>query len=623
MTNIEPDLSIKQLESEYYLFESRGCSLTHFAIWEKHQQPTDDNWYEVYPDKKEKDYYSIKLSIKNDKGIYFHVYYFESDENKICRGKYFLSPDYNYNDKLKKYKEEIESKCQEKLKKLQDKMEKILLESEQMKNEKNKEIEEHKDSINKVTNEIKNLENNLINNYEIKIRRKTVDSIYEKFKLLDFNNMIPKKDIIKFIDKKQQEILETMIKNKLEESKHFNILVLGKAGKEKSTLINSILKLDEYNEEGLGLNTLSEFREYTSNERPGLRLIDLKGVETLDKKQTFKNVIEYIDNISELSSDKLIHCIWYCIDREKEEENSINELKNIFETKKIPIIFVLTNSYDEEEGLKRIEYLKNFGINDAIAVLAKKKIIKNIDQEIEIKPRNLEKLIKLSFNKSKNYFLISFINALKEKLNEKTIKFFEGANNNIINSLLTINKNTNNIECNENYIFKSIVDYFNQIISEYIGEYESKETFTSINQYISKIFHNLDENEEVNHLIKYYKNDFEINFLHERDKIILKYKIYFNEIYFSLINNILKKIEKMVINEVLFALANHIYSDYNKSLMKYIVEEMNNRKENELDINIPDNLYIEIQNRFNNIYKCLGEISEETNENEKEKNESF
>ena len=79
----------------------------------------------------------------------------------------------------------------------------------------------------------------------------------------------------------------------------------------------------------------------------------------------------------------------------------------------------------------------------------------------------------------------------------------------------------------------------------------------------------------------------------------------------------------MVINEVLFALANHIYSDYNKSLMKYIVEEMNNRKENELDINIPDNLYIEIQNRFNNIYKCLGEISEETNENEKEKNESF
>ena len=88
--------------------------------------------------------------------------------------------------------------------------------------------------------------------------------------------MIPKKDIIKFIDKKQQEILETMIKNKLEESKHFNILVLGKAGKEKSTLINSILKLDEYNEEGLGLNTLREFREYTSNERSGLRLIDSK-----------------------------------------------------------------------------------------------------------------------------------------------------------------------------------------------------------------------------------------------------------------------------------------------------------------------------------------------------------
>ena len=88
--------------------------------------------------------------------------------------------------------------------------------------------------------------------------------------------MIPKNDIIKFIDNKQQEILETMAKNKLEQHKHFNILVLGKSGIGKSTLINSILKLDEYNEEGLGLNTLREFREYTSNERSGLRLIDSK-----------------------------------------------------------------------------------------------------------------------------------------------------------------------------------------------------------------------------------------------------------------------------------------------------------------------------------------------------------
>ena len=102
MTNIEPDLSNKRLESDYYLFESRGSPLTHFAMWEKHKNPTDENFYEVYPDKKENDYYSIKLSIKNNGGIYFHAYYFESDEIKICRGKYFLAPDYKNNDKIKK-----------------------------------------------------------------------------------------------------------------------------------------------------------------------------------------------------------------------------------------------------------------------------------------------------------------------------------------------------------------------------------------------------------------------------------------------------------------------------------------------------------------------------------------
>ena len=92
----------------------------------------------------------------------------------------------------------------------------------------------------------------------------------------------------------------------------------------------------------MGLKTIKEFNEYISNERPGLRLIDSKGIG-IDKdsiNQVINKVTEYIKNNFNLNdSDKLIHCIWYCIDSnssrfEKKEEDIFKKLKNISKKKK-------------------------------------------------------------------------------------------------------------------------------------------------------------------------------------------------------------------------------------------------------------------------------------------------
>ena len=396
MTFNQADLAVIHLKGDLHKFESRGCELTHFVIWKKNQQPNIDNWFDVYPSKNEKDYYSFQLHIKNDKGIHFHVYNGEGNEG--LRGKFLFPPEPscidNYQSQLKEYQIQI--------KRLKDEIEKKNSEEEKRKNEKIREEEDHKEYVNKTNNEIKILENDLLNNYEIKINGKSMNYIYEQFKLSDINNMIPKNDLNQFIDKKLQDLSEEVIKKMLVESKHLNILVLGKTGVGKSTLIDSILKLDEHNKEkeNFGVNILREFKEYISNERPSLRLIDSRGIEINKpkKNQTFNNVTEYIGDISKSGdSDKFVHCIWYCIDSfsrfEKEEEFVIKELKDIFEVKKLPIIFVLTKGYEEEEYSKIVQCLNKIGINDIVPVLSKTKIISINNKKIEIKPKNLEKLI--------------------------------------------------------------------------------------------------------------------------------------------------------------------------------------------------------------------------------------
>ena len=110
-----------------------------------------------------------------------------------------------------------------------------------------------------------------------------------------------------------------------------------------------------------------------------MRLIDSRGIEIGKHNiiEVINSVTDYIEKIAqEGDPDKFIHYIWCCIDGnsaicEKEEENAIMELKDIYEEKKLPVIFVLTKSYNKIEYSKMIKYLNDLGINDIVPVLAK------------------------------------------------------------------------------------------------------------------------------------------------------------------------------------------------------------------------------------------------------------
>ena len=241
--------------------------------------------------------------------------------------------------------------------------------------------------------------------------------ICEKEKLMD--------KLIEYIKKSSELIMEKYFKN----SKHFNVLLLGKTGVGKSTLINGTLDLSE-NEKaktGVGEPVTKEFDEYTSDKRKGLRLVDSRGIELEGQNikvvfDSSKKLIE--DRAREGDPDKLIHCIWYCFKSsglrfENCEKEILTLLMNQYDDNNLPIIIVITQNYIAEDTEVMIDYLKKDFQNREIIIMpvvAEKKNIGSMKNEIIVKKDGIEELIIESFEKSQKAVLPAVMKSIKEKI---------------------------------------------------------------------------------------------------------------------------------------------------------------------------------------------------------------
>lgn len=185
------------------------------------------------------------------------------------------------------------------------------------------------------------------------------------------------------IDKIAQDAINA-IADKIRNLKTLNIIVTGKTGVGKSTLINSVFR-EKLAETGMGKPVTDHMRKITKKGMP-LSIYDTRGFE-LGKEVQTEVKQEVIDAISKglatRDINEAIHCIWYCISTasnrvEPEEIEWIKELSKDNQITQVPIIVVLTQSFSKKKAdeMRKVLLDENLDVIQVIPVLAE-------DYEIE------------------------------------------------------------------------------------------------------------------------------------------------------------------------------------------------------------------------------------------------
>ena len=226
-------------------------------------------------------------------------------------------------------------------------------------------------------------------------------------------------------DKIAQEAINA-IAEKIKNLKTLNIIVAGKTGVGKSTLINAVFR-DKLAETGMGKPVTTHMRKISKKGVP-LSIYDTRGFE-LGKEVQQEVKREVVDTISKglATQDihKAIHCIWYCINTasnriEPEEIEWLRELSKENQITQVPVIVVLTQAFSKKKAdeMKRMILQENLDVIQVIPVLAE-------DYEIEglgiAKSYGLDVLIKVMGEALPDELLDTLQNVQIASLEEKNV----------------------------------------------------------------------------------------------------------------------------------------------------------------------------------------------------------
>ena len=383
---------------------------------------------------------------------------------------------YNHEEKRKRRKREEEAR------RLAEENERLRREQVAQRERERKRIEEEKRRNKEMKNKLENAKQSIIstektaieNSFKNNQQNYLENHINEILNCTEYLNFIQKALDIEGIKqvkaKKINDIYKDNFKD-INQNKKYKILLLGKTGVGKSTLINSIFGKELANT-GIG-EICTKFQTpqpYRNDNEPSIVLYDSRGIE-IDEENGENALIERINNFIEERKedvDKRIDCLWYCFTGERLENNEIKFLEKLKETYygKFPFIMVYTQSIseeDEKENKKAVEEL--------------------MDKKILFAPV-VAKDIKMRNNKVVEKFGLSeLLNTTKNEI-DKNIKH--------LNFVITMKKVDKYIEnlCNEDYLNKN-ENVIKQLFQENLNQKIQEMSTNGLNEYINAKVNNL------------------------------------------------------------------------------------------------------------------------------------
>lgn len=192
-----------------------------------------------------------------------------------------------------------------------------------------------------------------------------------------------------------------------------NILIIGKSGVGKSTLINAIFR-KPLAKTGVGKPITPKLRKYSKQDFP-LTVRDTQGLELKKgevqriKQEVSHEIAKNVNNAQEQ-----IHIIWYCVSEQlpRIEDEEIDWINSLHYEHNIPIVLVVTQTYDPEEPSDFLKELKsyNLDVSQMVSILA---VPKRINSQVIIPEHGLDTLVNVTMELLPKSVQAAFANATK------------------------------------------------------------------------------------------------------------------------------------------------------------------------------------------------------------------